>query len=78
MLQLRDDFVRATDSFNYAREIVKPYGQIETILGWCKTELVEEWRWQLKDMSSPTRDGRYIFYFDNQRDYMAFLLKWDF
>lgn len=78
MSLLKDDFIRETHSFDFAREIVKPYGEIETILGWCKTELVEEWRWQLIEMSSPTRAGRYVFYFDNQRDYMAFLLKWDY
>jgi hypothetical protein len=78
MLNLKDDFIRNQESFDYAREITKAYGEIETILGWCKSELLDEWRWQLKDMSSPTRSGRYIFYFDSQRDYMAFVLKWDF
>jgi hypothetical protein len=78
MLNLKNDFIRHEESFPYAREISKPYGEIENILGWCKSELSEEWRWQLKDMSSPVRPGRYIFYFDNQRDYLAFLLKWDF
>jgi hypothetical protein len=27
-------------------------------------------------MSSHQQPGRYIFYFDSERDYFAFLLKW--
>ena len=72
-----DDFhVRDKDSFNYAYEITKPYGQIDPILNWAKAELVNEWRWQLIELSSIGRPGRYIFYFDNDRDYLAFVLKW--
>ena len=67
---------RDETSFNHAREIHKPYGELDAILKWCKSELVEEWRWQMVDMSMPQRPGRYIFYFDNERDYLAFCLKW--
>jgi hypothetical protein len=28
------------------------------------------------EMSSDIKPGRYIFYFDNERDYLAFLMKW--
>ena len=69
-------FGRSQDSFSYAREITKPFGQIELVLDWCKKELVDEWRWQLIDVSSDIRPGKYIFYFDNERDYLAFVLKW--
>jgi hypothetical protein len=63
-------------SFDHAHEIVKPWGQIEQVLDWCKSELVEEWRWQLCEISSATRPGRYIFYFDSERDCLAFVMKW--
>ena len=66
---------RSEESFRHARQIIKPYGELDPILKWCKTELVEEWRWQMIDMASPTRPGRYIFYFDSERDYLAFTLK---
>jgi hypothetical protein len=68
--------IRLGDSFNHAREIHKPFGELDRVLAWCKTELVGEWRWQLVDVSTDRRPGRYIFYFDLERDYFAFTLYW--
>ncbi|NBR26243.1 MAG: hypothetical protein EBU08_21150 [Micrococcales bacterium] len=70
------DWMRDKDSFDHAHEIVKPFGVIEHVLNWCKVELRGEWRWQLLEMSSDIKPGRYIFYFDDERDYLAFLMKW--
>ena len=61
---------RDRDSFAFAKEIIKPFGAIESVLDWAKKELVGEWRWQLVDVSSTSRPGRYIFYFENERDYL--------
>jgi hypothetical protein len=69
-------FNRDQDSFDYAQEIAKPFGVLELVLDWCKEELVEEWRWQLIEVSSNDRPGRYIFYFDSERDCLAFTMKW--
>ena len=68
--------IRLGDSFRYAREINKPFGELDRVLAWCKTELTGEWRWQLIDVSTDKRPGRYIFYFDDDRDYFAFTLYW--
>ena len=67
---------RDRDSFNYAHEITKPFGVIESVLDWCKSELIGEFRWQLLEMSSDIKPGRYCFFFDDERDYLAFLMKW--
>ena len=67
---------RSRESFAYAREVDKPWGGLEPILAWCRTEVQGDWRWQLIDMSSDIRPGRYIFYFDSDRDCCAFSLKW--
>lgn len=67
---------RSRDSFLHALEIVKPFGEIERVLDWCKSEISYDWRWQLVDVSSDIRPGRYIFYFDSERDYLAFTMKW--
>ena len=29
--------IRLGDSFNYAREINKPFGELDRVLAWCKT-----------------------------------------
>ena len=68
--------IRLGDSFNHACEIHKPFGVLEEILEWAKGALTAEWRWQLVDGSSDIRPGRYIFYFDSERDYLAFVMKW--
>jgi hypothetical protein len=67
---------RDRNSFHHAVEIVKAFGVIETVLNWCKSELLGEWRWQLIEMSSDIKPGRYCFFFDNERDYLAFVMKW--
>lgn len=67
---------RDKDSFKHAHEVTKPYGQIDDILTWAKVQLVGEWRWQLVELSSIVRPGRYIFYFDSEKDYLTFVLKW--
>ena len=69
-------YIRDRDSFNHATEISKEFGVLESVLDWCKEELSEEWRWQLLEVSSDHRPGRYIFYFDSERDYLAFVMKW--
>lgn len=67
---------RSHEKWNHAREIKQPYGEIDTILDWCKREMSKDWRWQLVDVSTPSAPGRYIFYFDDNKDYFAFTLKW--
>jgi hypothetical protein len=67
---------RDRNSFQHAAEITKPFGVIETVLNWCKSELRGEWRWQLIEMSSDIKPGRYCFFFDDERDYLAFVMKW--
>ena len=68
--------IRQGESFRHARMIYKPYGELDRVLAWCRTELEDDWRWQMIEMSSDTRPGRYCFYFDSERDFVAFLLQW--
>jgi hypothetical protein len=70
------EYLRDAVSFSHAMEIAKPWGMIEQVLDWCKMALSEDWRWQLVESSAPDRLGRYIFYFDSERDYMTFALRW--
>jgi hypothetical protein len=49
---------------------------LDPVLDWCKLECRSEWRWRLIDTSNETRPGRYHFYFDNDQDACAFVLKW--
>lgn len=67
---------RRKESFAHSREVAKPFGCLDKIIAWCKTEMVNDWRWELLDVSSDTRPGRYVFYFDSERDFVAFTLHW--
>ena len=69
-------YERCRDSFNHAQEIYKESGILEHVLDWCKEELTADWRWQLIEVSSDRRPGRYCFFFDSERDYLAFVMKW--
>ena len=68
--------IRLGESFSHAQEIARPFGQIDRVIEWCKTELVGDWRWQVVTTSSDRAPGRYIFYFDSDRDAAAFALFW--
>lgn len=67
---------RENTSFAYSREISKKFGELDCILSWCKSECRADWRWELIDVSNERRPGRYIFYFDGEQDFVAFLLQW--
>ena len=68
--------IRRQDSFRHAIQITKPFGDLDHVVSWCKTQTEQEWRWQLIEVSSDQRPGRYIFYFDSDRDVFAFSLRW--
>jgi hypothetical protein len=70
------DILRSKESFAYTREISRPFGGLDTVLSWCKTELVHDWRWHMAQASSDIAPGRYVFYFDSERDLFAFVLHW--
>ena len=76
MLEERVIDSRNRESFLYSREIAKPFGELDRVIDWCKTEMIGDWRWQLIDVSSDRRPGRYVFYFDSERDFFAFTLQW--
>jgi hypothetical protein len=68
--------LREESSFAYSKEIAKPFGQLDGILDWCRSELNGEWRWKLITVSSDISPGRYLFFFDSERDACAFTMQW--
>ena len=67
--------IRSAESFNHAIKMSKPFGSIDSIIDWAKAEMSDEWRWQLIEASSDIAAGQYIFYFDSEADYLAFVMK---
>jgi hypothetical protein len=70
------EYLRDAVSFKHVHEISKPFGVIEHVLDWCKSGMTDDWRWQLVETSSDQNPGRYIFYFDSEKDYLAFVMRW--
>jgi hypothetical protein len=75
-MQLIKEQPRYQESFEFHQEITRPFGDLDTVLAWCRTELQGDWRWQLIEVSTDRRPGFYKFYFDLEKDYCTFLLKW--
>lgn len=67
---------RSAASFAHRREILQPFGGLDRVISWCRSEMQSEWRWQVLEPSSDHRPGRYCFYFDSERDCVAFVLHW--
>jgi hypothetical protein len=67
---------RTADSFQYHREVKLMTGVLDAALDWCRSECRGDWRWRLIDVSSDWAPGQYEFYFDNDVDACAFVLKW--
>jgi len=68
--------LRDKESFCHTRKISKPFGVLDHVIDWCRSECTGDWRWQVIDVSSDISPGLYIFYFDSDRDACAFTLKW--
>jgi hypothetical protein len=73
--QIKPQILRSADSFEHVVTLSRPWGWLDQSIAWCKTEIIGEWRWQIVTMSSDQRPGEYIFYFDSDRDYFAFCMK---
>jgi hypothetical protein len=74
--QIENLNTRSAESFQHTIRLEKPWGWIDTATKWCKTEMTGEWRWQILRMSSDHLPGEYMFYFDSDRDFCAFSMKW--
>lgn len=63
--------------FCHAVAISKPRGVLDHILEWCRCEMADpDWRWQLVSASGRNQQGQYVFFFNNERDYLMFLMRW--
>lgn len=67
---------REPATFAHCVSCTKPFGVLESVLSWCYSECVAEWGWQLIVSSSDIAPGQYNFYFDSERDAVAFSLQW--
>jgi len=46
------------------------------VLDWCHNELLDTWAWEIIEGPSDRGPCSFIFYFNNERDAVAFTLKW--
>lgn len=67
---------RSAESFNHAQRITRPFGELDAVIQWCKSNLTKDWRWQMISMPNDRDPGEYIFYFDLEEDYFIFTMRW--
>lgn len=72
---IQPSMARAEDSFGHAIRLSRPWGWLDRAIVWAQSEMTHDWRWQIVHMSSDQRPGDYVFYFDSDRDYFAFCMK---
>jgi hypothetical protein len=53
-------------------KIKLPYGELQPIVEWCDRNCKYEWRY-MEDPNGDMYDS-WIFFFENERDYVAFTL----
>lgn len=50
-----------------------PYGELQSTVDWCNRNCIGEWRY-MEDPDADFLSGGWIFFFENERDYVAFTL----
>jgi len=52
-----------------------PYGELKDVVAWCQNNCNFDWRFQEDfDTTAESSCIRYYFYFENEKDYLAFIL----
>jgi len=78
-MELIEEYTRIKkieEGYPHAKTLVLPTGQIDEVVEWCKQELRSNWKWQILTSSSPNVPGAYSFFFNEDSDYFAFVLKY--
>lgn len=52
---------------SYKTEIEIPFGELDAMIEWCEHNCASEWKFDDSDYG-------YKFYFESERDYVAFLI----
>lgn len=58
----------------FRTDIQLPYGHLGEVVEWCRNNCVSEWKFHEHHNTVDTFDPEYTFYFENERDYVAFLI----
>tara|TARA_B100000497_G_C7496568_1_gene303520 strand:- start:140 stop:379 length:240 start_codon:yes stop_codon:yes gene_type:complete len=68
--------IKIEEGYPYAKTLYLPTGKIDAVVDWCKQELSPGWKWQILTSSSTDKPGVYAFFFLEDFDFFAFLLKY--
>jgi hypothetical protein len=64
-------------SWCHAHRISRELGDLDPVLSWCRNNNQDDWAWQAVDWPTDRRPGVYIFFFQNSKDALAFVLKYN-
>lgn len=75
-LKLNDFSKKNLTNLNWYAEIWIEMGMLDRILDWCKMFSPNIWKWELLDSPALQAKGHYRFFFEEERDYLQFILTW--
>jgi hypothetical protein len=67
---------RRCTSFKYGATVTKEHGVLDSMVQWCQDNTSDDWGWHIDTTSGDHCPGVYQFYFDNEKDSVAFVLTW--
>lgn len=58
----------------YKTSLSIPYGELKNVISWCQHNCQSDWRFQ-EDMNSTDNFSlHYDFFFEDEKDYVAFII----
>ena len=58
---------------NYKAKLELGFGELGAIIRWCQQNCIGEWAYSVVDSAGESR-GEYVFYFDDEFDYVNFYI----
>lgn len=58
----------------YKADIQLAYGELGKVVEWCRNNCVSEWKFHEHHNTEDSWKPEYTFYFENERDFVAFTL----
>lgn len=58
----------------YKTYIQLPYGELGEVVEWCRKNCIDEWKFHEHHNTMDSWSPEYTFYFENERDLVAFTL----
>lgn len=63
--------------YDHSADVRIKFGELQTVMDWCDKNCAGVWWFQDPEWASGSQDAQWRFSFDNERDCLLFVLKWN-